>query len=164
MRFGFLNPPDSRSFYDDAISLPILKHEQQRMQEDLDQITAQLDTFEHGCTDAQLRIRAHLTVAVNAHAFYQSLDPANRRLCNKVYFKKTILTEDHRIQTELNPVYDTILDPTNRLNADYWQRTKQLSPDLDYNQIDPAHMDEVSIGTSNIWWTSPPRTRTNRPP
>jgi len=27
---------------------------------------------------------------------------------------------------------------------DYWRRTRHLSPDLDYNQSDPARMDEVA--------------------
>ncbi|MCL2315649.1 MAG: recombinase family protein, partial [Actinomycetia bacterium] len=98
-------------FYDDAITMPILKHEQQRIQDDLDQITARLDTFDKGCADAQIRIRAYLALATNSYDFYRSLDPANRRLCNQVFFTKIILTEDNQITHEYQGTYDTILDP-----------------------------------------------------
>ena len=143
-----------QSFYDDAIGLPILKHEQQRIQDDLDQITARLDTFEKGCADAQVRIRAYLALATNSYAFYTSLDPANRRLCNQAFFTKIILTENREVRHEYTGVYDTILDPTNRLHADYWQRTSQLHPDVDPAQIDTQRMEQDRVGTSNIWWST----------
>jgi len=77
-------------------------------------------------------------------------------------------------------VNDPILDPTNRLHADYtnagrarrqlagsaeakegvdeqseehWQRAKQLHPDLDPTQLDLDHIEQDRVGTSNIWWT-----------
>jgi len=98
---------------------------------------------------AQIRIRAYLALATNCHDFYTSLDPASRRLCNQAFFTKIILTEDRRIDHTFEDVYDTIVQPENRLHVDYWQRTKQLHPSITKETTLPPDGDRV--GTSNIW-------------
>jgi hypothetical protein len=143
-----------QSFYDDAITLPILRTEQQRIQDDLDQITSRLDAYAQGCADAKIRIRAYLAMATNSHSFYRSLDPANRRLCNQAFFTKIILHENRQVSHEFTGVYDTILDPTTRLHADYWQRNRQLHPAILQNQTDPDAKFGSGVRTSELWWST----------
>ncbi|MCL1900318.1 MAG: recombinase family protein [Promicromonosporaceae bacterium] len=142
-----------QSFYDDAITATVHKREQQRVEEHLQQIKARLEAFEMGCKDAQLRIRAYLAMATNAQDFYLCLDPAARRLCNQAFFTKIILTEDWRIEHTFEDVYDTIMQPENRLRADYWQRTQQLHPDIDLTAPLPPDLARDRVGTSNLWWS-----------
>ncbi|MCL1838352.1 MAG: hypothetical protein FWG47_03430, partial [Propionibacteriaceae bacterium] len=138
--------------YDDAITSSQVKHEQQRIEEQLQQIKARLEAFDMGCKDAQIRIRAYLSLATNAQDFYLCLDPATRRLCNQAFFTKIILTEDWTIDHTFEEVYDTIMQPENRLRADYWQRTRQLHPSINLDAPLPPNIAEDRVGTSNIWW------------
>ncbi|MDR1450491.1 MAG: recombinase family protein [Propionibacteriaceae bacterium] len=139
-------------FYDDAITTSQVKREQQRIEEQLQTIKLRLKSFDKGCKDAQIRIRAYLALATNAHDFYQCLDPASRRLCNQAFFTKIILTEDWTIEHTFEDVYETIMQPENRLRADYWQRTRQLHPSINLDTPLPPDTSQDRVGTSNIWW------------
>ncbi|MDR2347415.1 MAG: hypothetical protein LBD90_02100, partial [Bifidobacteriaceae bacterium] len=130
-----------------------VKHEQGRIEERLQHVKGRLEAFDRGCKDAQLRIRAYLALATNAHDFYMCLDPATRRLCNQAFFTKIILTEDWQIEHTFEDVYDTIMQPENRLRADYWQRHGQLHPDIDLDAPLPPGIAGDRVGTSNIWWS-----------
>ena len=58
--------------------------------------------------------------------------------------------------SEFTGIYETILDPTNRLHAEFWQRTGQLHPDitLDHNEATLPTDHGGRVGTSTKWWTS----------
>ncbi len=83
--------------------------------------------------DAKLRLRAYLHLATNAHAFYLACDDARKRLCIQAFFTKITLTENLDVRSEFTGVYETVLNPTNRLHAEFWQRTGQLHPDIHLN-------------------------------
>ncbi|WP_179223177.1 hypothetical protein [Microbacterium sp. Yaish 1] len=56
--------------------------------------------------------------------------------------------------SEFTGAYETILDPTNRLNAKFWQRTSQLRPDIDLNKEATLPTNHGGrVGTSTKWWT-----------
>jgi hypothetical protein len=46
------------------------------------------------------------------------------------------------------------IDPTNRLHAEFWQRTGQLHPDidLDHNETTLPADHGGRVGTSTKWW------------
>ncbi len=60
------------------------------------------------------------------------------------------LTEDLDVRSEFTGVYETILDPPNRLHAEFWQRTAQLHPD-------------INTPTSTSSQTKQPRPRRSNP-
>jgi hypothetical protein len=64
-----------------------------------------------------------------------------------------LLTEDWQIEHTFEDVYDTIMQPENRLRADYWQRTRQSHPDIDLDSPLPPDLVGDRIGTSNILWS-----------
>ncbi len=144
-----------QAHYADAITLPVLKKEQHRLAGHLADIEQRLGAYQVGRADAKIRLRAYLHLATNAHAFYTHCEPAKRRLCNQAFFTKIILTEDRRIETEFNGIYETVLDPANRLHAEFWQRTGQLHPDIDLarDEANLPHVDGGRVGTSNKWWS-----------
>ncbi|MDR1449287.1 MAG: hypothetical protein LBI84_03640 [Propionibacteriaceae bacterium] len=115
-------------FYDDMITPSTLKREQGRVASQLAEITERLDAFKAGCVDARVRVRAYLALAANCHKLYTTCDEPKKRQINQAFFTRFTRTEDHHIAAQYTSIYDTILDPTNRLHADYWQRTKQLHP------------------------------------
>lgn len=94
-------------------------------------------------------------LATNAHAFYLACDDARRRLCNQAFFTKITLTENLDVRSEFTGIYETILDPTNRLHAEFWQRTGQLHPDitLDHNEATLPTDHGGRVGTSTKWWS-----------
>ncbi len=141
-------------FYDDAITLPALKKEQQRVASQLADVNARLDAYQAGCDDAKLRIKAYLALAANCGQFYKTCDDTKKRLMCQAFFTTITITEDHRIETEFTGAYDTIMDPEARLHADYWQRTKQLHPailEADTTKPDDMHGSVVRI--SQVWWS-----------
>lgn len=106
-------------------------------------INQRLSACRAGREDAELRLRAYLHLATNTHAFYLACDEGHRRLCNQAFFAKITLAENLDVTSEFTGVYETILDPTNRLPAEFWQRTSQLDPD-----IDPDH-NEATLPTDH---------------
>ncbi|MDR2454514.1 MAG: hypothetical protein LBD51_08285 [Bifidobacteriaceae bacterium] len=64
-----------------------------------------------------------------------------------------ILTEDWQIEHTFEDVYGAIMQPENRLRADYWQRTQQLHPDIDLTAPLPPDLVGDRVGTSSIWWS-----------
>jgi site-specific DNA recombinase len=109
---------------------------------------------DNGESDAKLRLRAYLHLATNAHAFYLACDDARRRLCNQAFFTKITLKEDLDVTSEFTGIYETILDPANRLHADFWQRTGQLHFDinLEHNEETLRRDQRGRVGTSTKWW------------
>jgi hypothetical protein len=93
-----------------------------------------IDVGPRGRPTREIRLEAYPHVSTHAHAFYLACDDAKRRLCNQAFFSKINLTEDDHITTGLNSVYETVLNPTNRLHGDFWQRTGQLHPDIDLDR------------------------------
>lgn len=144
-----------QTFYADAITLPVLKKEQQRVAGHLADIDLRLESYQSGRKDAMLRLRAYLRLATHAHDFYLSCDDAHRRLCNQAFFTKITVTENDEIETEFNGIYETVLDPTNRLHAEFWQRTGQLHPDIDLvrNEETLPSVARGRVGTSNKLWS-----------
>ncbi|WP_029212981.1 recombinase family protein [Arsenicicoccus bolidensis] len=144
-----------QAHYADAISLPVLKKEQHRIEGMLTDIDQRLSAYRAGREDAKLRLRAYLHLATNAHAFYLACDDARRRLCNQAFFTKITLKENLDVTSEFTGIYETILDPTNRLHAEFWQRTGQLHPDinLEHNEETLPHDQRGRVGTSTKWWS-----------
>lgn len=144
-----------QAHYADAISLPVLKKEQHRIEGMLTDIDQRLSAYRAGREDAKLRLRAYLHLATNAHAFYLACDDARRRLCNQAFFTKITLKENLDVTSEFTGIYETILDPTNRLHAEFWQRTGQLHPDvnLEHNEETLPNDQRGRVGTSTKWWS-----------
>ncbi|WP_165310670.1 hypothetical protein [Microbacterium protaetiae] len=132
-----------------------MKKEQHRIEGMLTDIDQRLSAYRAGREDAKLRLRAYLHLATNAHAFYLACDDARRRLCNQAFFTKITLKENLDVTSEFTGIYETILDPTNRLHAEFWQRTGQLHPDinLEHNEETLPHDQRGRVGTSTKWWT-----------
>jgi len=123
-----------QSHYADAISLPALKKEQHRIEGMLADIDQRLGAYRAGREDAKIRPRAYLHLATNAHTFYLACDDAHKRLCNQAFFTKITLTEELDVSSEFTEVYETILNPANRLHAEFWQCTGQLHPDINLDR------------------------------
>lgn len=56
--------------------------------------------------------------------------------------------------SEFTGIYETILDPANRLHAEFRQRTGQLRPDihLAHNEATLPTDHGGRVGTSTEWW------------
>jgi len=128
--------------------------EQKKVAEQLTDITDRLDTFKAGCADARLRIQAYLTLAADCWQIYTLGDDNQKRRCNKAFFTKITITEDRQIETEYTGIYETIMDPANRLHADYWQRHQQLHPAvLGEDALTEDDMNRSVVRVSAVWWS-----------
>lgn len=144
-----------QAHYAGAIPIPLLKKEQDRIGEHLDQINRRLNAYQADYAQAKTKLRAYLKLATNTHALYTACDQHHRRLFNQAFFTKITITERETVVAEYTGVYETVLDPTTRLHADHWQRTGQLHPDIDLARgetTQPA-IERGRVGTSNKWWS-----------
>ncbi|MCL1907241.1 MAG: hypothetical protein FWG08_04930 [Propionibacteriaceae bacterium] len=141
-------------FYDDAITMPALKKEQKKVADQLAEVNDRLDSYKAGCADARLRVQAYLALAAHCHRIYEISDDPKKRQINQAFFTKIKLTEDHRIETEYTGVVETILDPANRLHADYWQRHQQLHPAiLGEDALTEDDLGRSLFRVSELWWS-----------
>jgi len=141
-------------FYDDAITMPAMKTEQKRVADQLAEVTDRLDSYKAGCVDARLRLRSYLALAAHCHRIYDLAGDTQKRQINHAFFTKIILTEDHRIETSYTGVVETILDPANRLHADYWQRHQQLHPAiLGDDALTEDTLNRSGVRVSQLWWS-----------
>ncbi|MEU8205085.1 hypothetical protein [Streptosporangium sp. NPDC049046] len=83
-----------------------------------------------------------------------------------MFFTKITLTEDLDVRSEFTGVYETILNPTNRLHAELWQRTGQLHPDIHLDRHEEILPTDHGgrLRTSTKWWTSVETLRTPTKP
>ncbi|MCL2483739.1 MAG: hypothetical protein FWF43_10075 [Propionibacteriaceae bacterium] len=108
--------------------MPALKKEQKKVSDQLAEVTDRLDSYQAGCADARLRVEGYLALAAHCHRIDEISDDPKKRQINHAFFTKITLFEDRHIETEYTGAIETILDPANRLHADYWQRHQQLHP------------------------------------
>ncbi|MGH3769180.1 MAG: recombinase family protein [Pseudonocardiaceae bacterium] len=101
-----------------------------------------LPTADEGLNDAQ-RAVAYIRVSTTEQAerggFEEGFSiPAQRDAIRRAAAEAgAVIVEkfiDAGERSESTGVYETVLDPTNRLHAEFWQRTGQLHPDIDLDR------------------------------
>jgi hypothetical protein len=88
-----------RAYYDDAVTLPVLKTEQHRLATKLD------DT---------------LDLLADPASIYERGDDETRRLCNQAFFTKVYLDENDQISADSTWPFGILLDPTAQAQARTW--------------------------------------------
>ena len=105
-----------QAHYADAISLPVLKREQERILAELDPVLRRIEAHYGEYTDARAHLEDALNLLENCAEIYRRCDDANRRLCNQAFFTKIYIDEDGQVRVERARPFDMLLDP--EVNAD----------------------------------------------
>lgn len=72
-----------QAHYTDAIPLPVLKREQDRIVAELDQVTRRIDAHHGDYADARAHLDEDLGLLANCADIYTRCDDTNRRLCTR---------------------------------------------------------------------------------
>src|SRR5690606_14445471 len=109
-----------QAHYADAIPLPVLKREQDRILGELDRLNRRIDAHHGDYADARAHLDDALGLLANCADIYQRCDDANRRLCNQAFFTKVYIDEDNELRVENNRPFEMLLDPEVNANALNW--------------------------------------------
>lgn len=109
-----------QAHYADAIPLPVLKREQDRILGELDRLNRRIDAHHGDYADARAHLDDALGLLANCADIYQRCDDANRRLCNQAFFTKVYIDEDNELRVENKRPFETLLDPEVNANALNW--------------------------------------------
>ena len=109
-----------QAHYADAIPLPVLKREQDRILGELDRLNRRIDAHHGDYADARAHLDDALGLLANCADIYQRCDDANRRLCNQAFFTKVYVDEDNELRVENNRPFEMLLDPEVNANALNW--------------------------------------------
>lgn len=72
-----------QAHYSDAVPLPVLKREQDRILGELDSLNRRIDAHHGDYADARVHLDDALNLLADCANIYQRCDDANRRLCNQ---------------------------------------------------------------------------------
>lgn len=87
-----------RAHYAVAVTLELLKREQDRITASLETIKNRIDAHHGEYAFARANLDDSLTLLSNAGDIYKTADDANRRLCNQALFKAIYVDEDNDVR------------------------------------------------------------------
>ncbi len=109
-----------QAHYADAIPLPVLRREQDRILGELDGVNRRIDAHQGDYADARAHLNDALNLLTDCADIYQRCDDTNRRLCNQAFFTKVYIDEDDQLRVENNRPFEMLLDPEVNANALNW--------------------------------------------
>ena len=95
-----------RAHYPGAVTLELLKREQDRITGSLETIKNRIDAHHGEYAFARANLDDSLTLLSNAADIYKTADDANRRLCNQALFKAIYVDEDNDVRVGYKTPYD----------------------------------------------------------
>ena len=95
-----------RAHYAGAVTLELLKREQDRITASLETIKNRIDAHHGEYAFARANLDDSLTLLSNAGDIYKTADDANRRLCNQALFKAIYVDEDNDVRVGYKTPYD----------------------------------------------------------
>ncbi len=104
----------------DAVPLPVLKQEQDRILAELDTTNRRIDPHHGDHADATAHLDDALGLLVNYADTYTRCDDTNPQLCNQAFSIKVLIDEDHELRVEHNRPFEMLLDPQVNANALTW--------------------------------------------
>ena len=108
------------AYYADAIALPALKREQDRINSELEHVGSRIEVFYGDYAEARAELEDSLNLLGDAAAIYQRGDDETRRLCNQAFFAKLYLDEDNQVRADLARPFAILLDPDMHGRAQTW--------------------------------------------
>lgn len=108
------------AYYADAITLPALKREQDRIASGLEFVNSRIESFHSDYAEARAEFDDSLNLLSNLAAIYQRGDDQTRRLCNQALFTKIYLDEDDTVRADLARPFGILLDPQVHDRAKHW--------------------------------------------
>lgn len=108
--------------YADAVPLPVLRREQDRILGELDSVNRRIDAHHGDYADARTHLDDALNLLTDCADIYQRCDDANRRLCNQAFFTKVYIDEDDQLRVENNRPFEMLLDPEVIASALNWSQ------------------------------------------
>lgn len=108
------------AYYADAIALPALKREQDRISADLEHINSRIEVFHGDYAAARAELEDSLNLLGDAAGIYERGDDETRRLCNQAFFTKLYLDENNQVHAELARPFAILLDPGTHQRAQTW--------------------------------------------
>ncbi len=109
-----------QAHYADAIPLPVLRREQDRILGELDGVNRRIDAHHGDYADARAHLNDALNLLTDCADIYRRCDDANRRLCNQAFFTKVYIDEDDQLRVENSRPFEMLLDPEVNANALNW--------------------------------------------
>jgi site-specific DNA recombinase len=156
-----------QAHYADAVPLDLLRSEQARIADQLAYIEQRFGaTAEHEAL-IDFNLRRTLELATDVQEVYRTSDTSYRRLLNQSFFKRLIIHDDYRVESEFAGPYDILLNPKLRARA---QASVHLG-EVALTQEQPAEPDwatwEASFNDSThqdkrLVGAGPPRRRRRR--
>jgi site-specific DNA recombinase len=108
------------AYYADAIALPALKREQDRIADELEHVGSRIEIFHADYAEARAELEDSLNLLGDAAAIYQRGDDETRRLCNQAFFTKLYLDEDNTVRADLARPFGILLDTDMHDRAQTW--------------------------------------------
>jgi len=109
-----------RAYYDDAVTLPVLKTEQHRLADQIEAINARIDAHHGNYANAKAELDDTLDLLADAASIYERGDDETRRLCNQAFFTKVYLDENDQISADTTWPFGILLDPAAQAQAQTW--------------------------------------------
>ncbi len=98
-------------YYEDGISKDLLASEQRTINHQLGRIIERLQEIDQDFKITEKNLEMALELAEDCYTTYKGASNHIRRQLNQVFFKKIYIGHNNRVDTELNPPFDTIFDP-----------------------------------------------------
>jgi site-specific DNA recombinase len=108
------------AYYADAIALPALKREQDRISGELEHVGSRIEIFHGDYAEARAELEDSLNLLGDAAGIYERGDDETRRLCNQAFFTKLYLDEDNEVRADLARPFAILLDPDIHQRAQTW--------------------------------------------
>ncbi len=109
-----------KAHYAGAVPLDLLKQEQDRIGNRLDDIEGRISGHHEEYASARANLDDSLALLANVSLIYQRCDNQNRRICNQAFFRKIFIDEDREVKAEYQLPFDALCDAQHQGNALNW--------------------------------------------
>ena len=100
------------AYYNNAISIDMLKKEQQRISDEMANFENRLDLITNRLEEFGKVVELALKMAANCYVAYQKASPKTRRMFNQAFFKKLFIKNKKVEKAEYSSLFDLLFSPS----------------------------------------------------
>ena len=115
--------------YADAISLEVLKEEQQILERAMTDIEARLASLEQNYKEVKQNLDMALDLAANVGKLYKTAPEHIKRLLNQVFFDRVLVHAHDKVKPEQSPLFESLLSAQTKQLATMSELFSQTLPE-----------------------------------
>ena len=144
-----------QAHYAEAVSLDLLKTEQERIGRALKGITSQMATYQAEYSITSANLSAALTLLDNCGRAYKLAGDYERRCFNQAVFNRIFVSDDGiTLESDYNEPFDILLDPhILALKSEYEKKKSNEQPEAAAHLAMPNSLDSIKTKTTSIFFT-----------